>query len=462
MNKHCKKVGALISTAALLAGVATGCGGGKQIGASQAGGADSQSGSAKPVTITVMQQNSPDYVYFTNLGKEFTKLHPNVTVKYIGVPYDQFDSKLQTMLASGTQPDITTHVQLMGFMDYYNKGLLTDLTPYIEKYKFDYKQDNIPDNVMNMAKVDGKQWGIPLNSFTTVLMYNKDLFDKAGVAYPPSDYNDKSWTFDKMVETAKKLTSGTGQNKIYGLNWSWNGGGAMQDPDYFGASLFPADTAKNGRATSNNFSSPAVINAYQRIADLTFKDKVSPTPAFVSALAGSNSSDPFLSGKIAMEVQAAWGLAGINDVSFKVGVAAVPINPNSKIRNVLYTDPYFILKGSKCPDEAFQYLAFLAQTDSQVKMIQQSGGEPPANLGAMETYYKNFKTVDEKDLKNVIAGSYQYGEEDLEHMIVGSGQIHELLQNELQPVNDGTKTAQSVCVPLEKKLNDTLKDINKK
>jgi multiple sugar transport system substrate-binding protein len=466
MLKFCKRIGISFLTAALLTSIVSGCGGGKQVGVAQTGAAQtasgSSSGSSKPVTITVMQQNAPDYVYFTNLGKEFTKLHPNVTVKFIGVPYDQFDSKLQTMIASGTQPDITTHVQLMGFMDYYNKGLLTDLTPYIQKYNFDYKKDNIPDNVMDMAKVDGKQWGIPLNSFTTVMMYNKDIFDKAGIAYPPSDYNDKSWTFDKMVEIAKKLTSGSGQNKTYGLYWNWNGGGAMQDPDYFGTSLFPADAAKTGRATSNNFSNSAVINAYQRIADLTFKDNISPTPAFVTALAGSNNSDPFLSGKIAMEVQAAWGLAGINDVAFKVGVAAVPIGPNPEIRNVLYTDPYFVLKGSKCPDEAFQFLAFLAQTDSQIKMIQQSGGEPPANLGALDTYYKNFKTVDEKDLKNVIAGSYQYGEEDLEHMIVGSGQIHDLLFNELSPVNNGTKTAQSVCVPLEKKLDNVLKDINKK
>lgn len=461
MKKYCKRVGASILTAALLTAFVSGCGGGKQIAAAPSGAA-SGGDSSTPATITVMQQNSPNYVYFTNLGKEFSKLHPNVTVKYIGVPYDQFDSKLQTMIASGTQPDITTHVQLMGFMDYYTKGLLTDLTPYMQKYKYDYKQNNIPDAVMNMAKMDGKQWGIPLNSFTTVLMYNKDLFDKANVPYPPSDYNDKSWTFDKMVETAKKLTSGSGQNKTYGLYWNWNGGGAMQDPDYFGSSLFPADALKTGRATSNNFSNPAVISAYQRIADLTFKDSISPTPAFVTALAGSNSSDPFLSGKIAMEVQAAWGLAGINDVPFKVGVAAVPVNPNSKIRNVLYTDPYFILKGSKCPEEAFQFLAYLSQTDSQIEMVKQSGGQPPANLGALDTYYKNFKTVDEKDLKNVIAGSYQYGEEDLEHMIVGSGQIHALLQNELQPVLDGTKTAESVCVPLEKKLNDVLKDINKK
>lgn len=455
MKKTFLRKGAAVLTAALLAGTAAGCSG------KQSSGTAAGTPAAEQVTITVMQQNDPSHNYFSKIGEDFTKLHPNVKIKYIGVPYDNFDSKLQTMLASKTQPDITTHVQLMGFMDYYRKGLLTDLTPYIQKYGFDAKKDAIPDQIMNMANVDGKQWGIPLNTFTTVMLINKDLFDKAGVAYPPTDYGDTSWTFDKMVETAKKLTSGSGNNKIYGLYWAWNGGGAMQDPDYFGTSLFPADALKTGEATGNNFAQPDVIKAYQRIADLTFKDGVSPTPAYVTALAGSNSSDPFLSGKIAMEVEGSWGLAGINDTAFKVGVAAIPAGNNPKVRAVTYSDPYFILNGSKHPDEAFQYLAFLAQPDNQIKMVQQSGGNPPSSSQALDTYYKSFKTIPAKDLSNVVEGSYAYSEEDLEHMIRGSGQIHTLIQNELQVVDDGTQSAQDVCVPLQDKLNNLLKTIGK-
>lgn len=429
----------------------TGCGG------TSVGGSATGSGSGKTV-VTVMQQNSENYVYFTNLDKEFTKQHPDIEVKYIGVPLEDFDTKLQTMIASGTQPDITTHVSTMGFMHYYYKDLLTDLTPYIEKYNFNYKDCNIPDSTWNMATVNGKQYGIPLNLFTTILLYNKDIFDKAGVEYPPSDYSDETWTFDKMVEIAKKLTSGSGQSATYGLYWSWDGGSAMQAPRYFKANLFDIDPS-TGLATRSNFSSPEVINAYQRIADLAFKDKVSPTPAYIQALGGI---DPFLSGRIAMEVQGSWALAGVNDASFKVGVAAVPVGPDPKVRAVQYTDPYFILKGSKCPDEAFQYLAFLAQTDSQTKMVEQSGGFPPANTGALEAYYSNFNTIDPQQLKDVIEGSYDYAVEDLEHMVVGSGEISTLLSNELTPINDGSKTAQEVSATVDQKLNSTLESLKNK
>lgn len=163
-----------------------------------------------------------------------------------------------------------------------------------------------------------------------------------------------------------------------------------------------------------------------------------------------------------MEVQGSWALAGVNDASFKVGVAAVPVGPDPKVRAVQYTDPYFILKGSKCPDEAFQYLAFLAQTDSQTKIVEQSGGFPPANTGALEAYYSNFNTIDPQQLKDVIEGSYDYAVEDLEHMVVGSGEISTLLSNELTPINDGSKTAQEVSATVDQKLNSTLESLKNK
>jgi multiple sugar transport system substrate-binding protein len=450
MRKLIREVIIIALSVTLLAGILSGCAGTKKEG-----------GSAKQETITLYRLNTPDQQnMFPKMGKDFTKLHPNVTVKYIGVPMAEFDSKLMTMCASNTQPDITAQAGVLGQADFFNKGWLIDLTPYIKKYNFDYQKDNLPENVWNNAKINGEQYGIPLELYTTVLVYNKDLFDKAGVAYPTTDYNDTSWTFDKMVDTAKKLTSGSGQKEIYGLNWGWDGGGAMQDPDYFGSSLFQSDAASTGHATSNNLSDPAVYNAYQRIADLTFKDKVMPPIAVLTAL--SSAGDAFYSGRIAMEVTGTWTLAGVNTLPFKVGVAAVPVGPNPKIRDVLYSDWYYVFKGSKDPDDAFKFLAFMAQPDTQAKLVQESGGDPPASIAALSTYYSNFKSIDSKDLKSVIEGSYPYGEEDLEHYITGSSQIHTLLANELSYVFDGTKTAKSVCVPLQQKLNDTLTTVNKK
>ena len=140
-------------------------------------------------------------------------------------------------------------------------------------------------------------------------------------------------------------------------------------------------------------------------------------------------------------------------------MAAVPVGGNPNARAVTYIDPYFIMSGSAQPDEAFQFLAYLAQPDIQIKMVQQSGGNPPASSQALDTYYSYFNSIEAADLKNAVEGSYKYSEEDLEHLIVGSGQIHDLLYNELSPVMDATSKAQDVCPPLKPKLNDLLAQI---
>lgn len=341
-------------------------------------------GGEEQITITIMQANSPDKAYFDKMGQAFTEQHPNIKVEIIAVPYDNFDSKLQTLVASGNAPDVTTHVQAMGFTDFYSKDMLTDLTPYIEETGFDYKAAGIPETVMKSAMEDGKVYGIPLNTFTSVLVYNKDIFDAAGIAYPTSDYEDKTWTYDKMIELAKQLTSGEEGNKTYGLLWNWSGTTPAQDPQYFGASVFNMDESNSAFAKSCNMSEPDVIEAYQKIANLAFVEGISPSPVIQQSMAGTNDSEPFLSGRIAMALEGGWILNGLNELPFKTGVAAVPIGADENVRDVIYTDPYFVLKGSKHPKEAFEFIAFMASREMQEQMITDSEGNPPASTLALD------------------------------------------------------------------------------
>ncbi|MDD2971326.1 MAG: sugar ABC transporter substrate-binding protein [Lachnospiraceae bacterium] len=445
MRKEMKKAMALLLTAAIGLG-SVACGGKTR---------DTASGE-EAVTITIMQANSPDKAYFDKMGDAFTAKHPNIKVEVIAVPYDNFDSKLQTLVASGNAPDITTHVQAMGFMDFYSKDMLLDLSPYIAESGFDYKEAGIPENVMESSMMDGKIYGIPLNTFTSVLVYNKDIFDAAGVEYPPSDYEDKSWTYDKMVEMAKKLTSGEEGNKTYGLLWNWSGTTPAQDPQYFGSNMFNMDEENPAYAKSCNMKTTGVISAYQKMADLAFVEGISPSPAIQQAMAGTNDSEPFLSGRIAMAIEGGWILNGLNELPFKTGVAAIPIGADENVRDVLYTDPYFVMKDSKHPKEAFEFIKFMAGKEMQEQMIKDSEGNPPASTLALGTYYTYFEGVDRQDLENVIEGGLKYGVENIGHTIAGAGEINNLLINELANINNGTAQAADVCPEVGDKLDAVL------
>ena len=90
-------------------------------------------------------------------------------------------------------------------------GTLKPLDDYIAKEK-EFNLDDFIKPSLTSYQRDGKLWVIPYDEGPGILYYNKDLFDKAGIKYP-----DDSWTLDTLKENAIKLTSGEGQNKIFGF-----------------------------------------------------------------------------------------------------------------------------------------------------------------------------------------------------------------------------------------------------
>ncbi|WP_083442491.1 sugar ABC transporter substrate-binding protein [Paenibacillus sp. IHB B 3415] len=454
------KRSAVLLTTALTAMVAvSGCGGGKSAGNVSAGGsgAGNSGGSGEQVTISHYTIDSEDRTFIEKLIPDFEKEHPNIKVKVEKAPYEQFDSKLQTLIAGGNSPDVTSHYGYGGFAEYYNKDMLLDLTDLIKEDGFKAEDYNIPENLMKIYTVNCHTYGIPVNMYVTLMLYNKDMFDAAGVSYPPSDYEDKSWTFERMVEDAKKMTlvSDDIAKTQYGVDFTW----AERDmrPLYFGAEPYSADTWTNGGVPSEtHFDSPEVIAAYQKLFDLVFKDKVSPTSEWSKSVAGQN-GDPFVAGKIGMSIGGSWNLAGANDFPFKIGVAAVPWGGNEQVRSTLFVDPLLILKDSKHPKEAFEWIKYLMTTEVQEKSIELSGGNPPVNTEAAEVYYKHFDGIDPGDVKKVYEGAVKYGYESYNHLITNYSQINDMFINELQPVETGHKTLEEVMPVIQKKVTEIIK-----
>ncbi|HEX3045577.1 MAG TPA: extracellular solute-binding protein, partial [Bacillota bacterium] len=97
---------------------------------------------------------------------------------------------------------------------YLSSNYLEPLDKYLKKDKIDMKPYGL---AVNAVKSKGKLMAFPYRSDIYILYYNKDIFDKAGVPYPT---NDMTW--DQFQATAKKLTSGQGNDKVWGAffhNW---------------------------------------------------------------------------------------------------------------------------------------------------------------------------------------------------------------------------------------------------
>ncbi|RPI30256.1 MAG: extracellular solute-binding protein, partial [Chloroflexota bacterium] len=115
---------------------------------------------------------------------------------------------LKTQIASGDVPDIVGPVGVRGLWSF--EGAWLDLAPYIEKTGYDLSDFN-PSLIEFYQLGPQGQVGLPFAVYPSALWYNKDLFDEAGIAYPPHEFgaayeDGDEWTFDKLKELAMVLT----------------------------------------------------------------------------------------------------------------------------------------------------------------------------------------------------------------------------------------------------------------
>jgi maltose-binding protein MalE len=80
---------------------------------------------------------------------------------------------------------------------YVENGLIESLDPIITKIKI----DDFHPQLMDAFTYKNKLYGIPLVYDTKILFYNKDIFDELKVEYP-----NRSWTYKKLVDSARKLS----------------------------------------------------------------------------------------------------------------------------------------------------------------------------------------------------------------------------------------------------------------
>lgn len=138
----------------------------------------------------------------------FEKENPGIKVEVIDIAAAQYPDKMTVMLAAGEDVDAFAIKDFASYANYLSRNYLTPLDTYARRSKVNLK---LYGEALNYVKSRRKLMAIPYRSDIYILYYNKDLFDKAKLPYPS---NDMTWK--QFQNTAKKLTSGEGANKVWG------------------------------------------------------------------------------------------------------------------------------------------------------------------------------------------------------------------------------------------------------
>src|ERR1700737_1151831 len=163
------------------------------------GGSSTSSGGAASGTIRFSGWTSTpaeDQLLKDELAA-FKGKFPNINVTYEPVPQD-FRTKLKAQPAGGPEPD-AFYVELGDAAGFMQKHVLLDLRS--EMAKTGTNASDFSSGVLAAFKTGDAIYGIPKDSNTLALFYNKDMFTAAGVATPTKD-----WTWQDLTDAAKKLT----------------------------------------------------------------------------------------------------------------------------------------------------------------------------------------------------------------------------------------------------------------
>lgn len=331
----------------------------------------------------------------------FEEEHPRIKVNLLVTPCAEADVKLKTDFAAGNPPDVFVWAA-DGLWDFGEEGLLVDLGPFIQR---DLDLDDFYTPVKDMIQTrDGTYYSIGRNWVVSVLLYNQDLFDAAGLSYP-----DDTWTWEDFREAAKELTKdvdGDGKIDQYGAFVAPDH--LMADPIIWAYGGTVYDRAEN----KVHFSDPKSIEGLQLLADMILVDKSAPPGELVTTW-GQLREDPFATGKVGMRINGAWMLGRYADLTeFGWSIAPLPKGPAGRF---CYggADQMFISKAAEdrgVVEQAWELLRWLVSPEGGISWYAVSNpGHMPGNskIATSSQYLAAISAY--KDEIEVLKYSQQFG-----------------------------------------------------
>ena len=286
--------------------------------------------------------------------------HPKIQVKLVfNGGNDGALQKTLAGLAAGSSPDIayeygSSMAALAG------RSQVVDLSNKVKDSGFNWA--DFYSFERDAATSGGKVYGVPALVDNLALVYNKKLFDTAGLAYPT-----ESWTWDDFRAAAKKLTDAS--RKQYG--WAYVADGSEDTTWRWLAMLWQAGgDLVSADGTKAAFDSPAGLKATQLLHDMAVTDK-----SVYLDQGNGNYLNLFNSGKIGMLWTGPWDLSSINsDVSYGVQILPAAEGTHSSIAG---PDNWMVFNNGAAREQAaWTFLTWLTSAQTHGEFTLATGDLP--------------------------------------------------------------------------------------
>ncbi|WP_368498290.1 extracellular solute-binding protein [Herbiconiux sp. A18JL235] len=278
MTKRIRSAAALLALGGLAAATLVGCSSGTS--------AESDGKVVIQIGDRPSSDRPEDRQYFDDRVAAFEEANPDIDLDPVETGYDA--TTFQALAAGGSLPDVMS-VPLTEPQGLIARGQAADLT---DALKSEGLYDSLNPTILKLAENgDGQAFAIPTNAYSFGLVYNRDLFTKAGL-----DPDNPPTTWEEVREAAKAIKAATGAAGFSVL--STNNTGGWQ---FTGITYSYGGTVENADGSEATFDDTPSTEALENIQAMRWEDGTLPENALYDV---QSQGQDFAAGKIGMVIGA--------------------------------------------------------------------------------------------------------------------------------------------------------------
>lgn len=310
--------------------------------------------SAEPATVTYWHTMSDaETAQLEKVVAAFEDTYPHITVETTRYAYDDFKSALLTGIAGGQPPD-TARLDIIWVPEFAEQGALLALDDKMEG--FDEIASSAFPGPLSTNFWNGSYYGLPQNTNTQVLLWNRERFEEAGLDGPPD-------TLEEFPEVVCQLSDQGAERYGYAMGgtyfWApapifYAMGGQIVDDE-----ITTADGYINGEAS---------VAAFEMLTELYNDGCLSP-----SVLGGGvGTADGLATDVYATIVDGPWmvDIYKGNHPDFEVNFALIPAGPDGTTSSVVGGENVVVFASTKSEDAAVKWAQYLMSEDAQRTMAE--------------------------------------------------------------------------------------------
>ena len=364
-----KKIIDVIVMASMLTCILGGCGNTRESGVTEQKGETSAVGTEATNASEDKQEEilfwhsyseGEEKVFTEQVLAAFEKAHPEIKVNVVRMPYEGMDEQLVTAVSGDAAPDVM-RMDITWVPQMAKLGALEKLDDYDG---FDVIKSEALENAMATNLYAGSYYGLPLNSNTTVAVFNKKLLQEYGLTEVPQTMEELLAAADKADPKVEKwLFAIQGSFNWAMLPFIWTLGGTLTDENFTMASGY--------------LNSTETVAALETICQWYQNGIIGPcivgeAPDTWGGMEGNN---------YGMIVEGPWYYSA-SDTAMETTIPSLIPSVDGRSISIIGGENLVMTSTSKHKEAAWTFMQFLMQDEQQIQMAK--AGMIPTTLSAME------------------------------------------------------------------------------